>query len=125
MEHTELPDQAYFENLEKQVWNALVAGDGSADAALLDDGFLGVYSDGFAEKSGHVGQLQNGPTVRQFTMSDVRMATMGSDHVLLSYRADFCRVNSLTDEVMYVSSVWRKTFEIWRNIFSQDTPASD
>jgi len=125
MEQTELPDQAYFESLERQVWNALFVGDGGADAVLLDDGFLGVYSDGFAGKSDHVGQLKNGPTVCQFTISDVRMIAMGDDHVLLSYRADFKRVNELRGEAMYVSSVWRKMLDHWRNIFSQDTPASD
>ena len=47
--------------LERQVWDALVTGDINADAALLCDSFLGVYSDGFAQKADHTGQLISGP----------------------------------------------------------------
>ncbi len=49
------PDVAEILMLENSVWDALVTGDGQADAALLDDTFLGVYETGFSDKAGHVG----------------------------------------------------------------------
>lgn len=110
--------------LEMQVWEALVSGDGAADAKHLSDGFLGVYPDGFASKADHTGQLDTGPTVQRFEIEDTRIKHLGPDHVLLSYRATFTRTARTKAEVMYVSSIWERTDGTWINIFSQDTPAA-
>lgn len=107
---------------EKTVWDALVSGDIADDAKALDDGFLGVYSDGFATKTDHTGQLENGPTVDSYALTDTRVMALGSDHAMLSYRAVFRRKGRAGKEVMYVSSIWRRDADQWRNIFSQDTP---
>lgn len=112
-----------FLELEKTVWQALVTGDASVDAKMLEDGFLGVYDTGFSDKSGHVGQLSLGPTVAQYKLSDARLLELGEGVWLLAYKADFMRVGRDQPETMYVSSVWRKTTQGWRNIFSQDTAA--
>jgi hypothetical protein len=109
---------------ETRVWNALIAGDQSADAAALHHQFLGVYPDGFAAKSDHADQLANGPTVTKFGLSERRVKPLGRDHALLSYRADFTRVAQNSPETMYVSSIWQRTATGWINIFSQDTPAA-
>ena len=110
---------------EKRVWDALVSGDQAADAAALSDDFLGVYPDGFAEKADHTGQLDHGPTIRSFTLSDYRVRPLGADHAVRSYRAEFRRLSRSEDEVMYVSSIWQRQGVGWVNIFSQDTPAVD
>ncbi|MCK4711798.1 MAG: nuclear transport factor 2 family protein [Marinosulfonomonas sp.] len=115
---------AKFLELEETVWQALVTGDGAMDARMLEDGFLGVYDTGFSDKDGHVGQLNAGPTVAQFTLMDARLLVLGSGVVLLAYKAQFRRVGHDQHEMMYVSSVWRETAQGWRNIFSQDTAAS-
>lgn len=108
---------------EISVWDAFVLGDGEADKAALDSAFLGVYSDGFACKSDHVQQLANGPSVDVYALSELKVIQMGSDHAVLSYRADFTRIAHTVSEAMNVSSIWRRKGSSWTNIFSLDTPA--
>ncbi|HBQ35702.1 MAG TPA: DUF4440 domain-containing protein [Rhodobacteraceae bacterium] len=110
-----------FLKLENKIWQALVSGDSNVDQMMLEDGFLGVYSTGFSDKNGHVGQLQNGPTVTKYQIRQPKLLILTGDVVLLAYLADFWRVGSQTQESMYVSSIWRKSGLDWRNIFSQDT----
>lgn len=112
--------------LETQVWEALVRGDAAADAALLEDGFLGVYSIGFSDKAGHVGQLAGGPSVAHYRIEAPRLLDLGPEMTLLAYRATFTRAGAAEEaeeEAMYVSSLWRRGAQGWRNIFSQDTEA--
>jgi hypothetical protein len=111
--------------MEHAVWDALVSGDAAADGALLDPGFLGVYPTGFAGRADHVAQLAVGPTVAEYRISGAQVLTMGPDHALLAYRADYRRAGAATHEAMYVASVWRRDGAGWLNLFSQDTPASD
>jgi len=117
-------DQSLTEDLllwERRVWDALVSGDKAADEALIHPDFLGVYSDGFHGREAHAGQLDNGPTVESYSLSDARTLVVGPDHALLSYRASFRRAGKSEDEVMYVSSLWRRDGDGWVNLFSQDT----
>ena len=107
---------------ERRVWDALVAGNAQADSDALDGAFLGVYPDGFAGKSAHVGQLSDGPTVRRYEITDARMMRLGADHVLLAYKADYTRISANKPEEMLVSSIWRRSGGGWTNVFSQDTP---
>lgn len=119
------PDDPLYQAIfacEVQVWSALVSGDMAADAAALDETFLGVYPDGFAAKADHTGQLAQGPTVSDYAMSQVQVRPMGQDYALISYQATCQRINrpSMT---MFVSSIWQRKAAHWVNIFSQDTPA--
>lgn len=110
--------------LERAVWEALVAGDAAADAALLHPGFLGVYETGFGDHAEHVGQLSRGPTVARFQIRDARLLALAEDLVLLAYRADYLRAGPGAEpETMWVSSIWKHGSGGWRNIFSQDTAA--
>lgn len=109
---------------ETRVWDALVVGDPVADAAALHEGFLGVYTDGFAGKADHVGQVAQGPTVQSYVLTDCRVMALGADHAVLSYHAAFLRVGRDAPEAMYVSSIWQRAEQGWVNVFSQDTPAS-
>ncbi len=108
---------------ERHVWDALVSGDAAADNALLHDDFIGVYSDGFAARDAHIGQLSKGPTVASYTLHDITTKPLGEDHELICYRAVFQRLGRPQMETMYVSSIWQKRGNGWLNIFSQDTPA--
>jgi hypothetical protein len=110
-------------NLEWQVWEALVSGDADVDAASLADSFLGIYSDGFAVKADHVGQLAENPTVADYELSQTHFRTLGPDHCVLSYCATFVRAGHTASEVMYVTSIWEQSDGTWCNILSQDTPA--
>ncbi|UWR22851.1 nuclear transport factor 2 family protein [Sulfitobacter sp. S190] len=112
-----------IETCERAVWEALVAGDPAADAAALHDSFLGVYPDGFAGKDAHVSQLHDGPGVDHYTLTDIRVRAMGADYALISYRATYRRRGREAEETMFVSSIWQRYPQGWRNIFSQDTPA--
>ncbi len=107
---------------EASVWQALVDGDAATDAAALADEFLGIYGDGFADKSDHLAQLAGGPTIARFAIETARLLPAGPGHYLLAYRATYARPGA-ADEVMYVSSLCRFRAGAWRNIFSQDTPA--
>jgi len=119
------PDVAEILKLENSVWDALISGDGMADAILLDDAFLGVYETGYSNKAGHVAQLDDGPTVIRYRISDVRFLVPGDDLAILCYWAEYVRVGATKPEAMFVSSIWQRTGQVWRNIFSQDTAVGD
>jgi len=108
--------------LETSVWEALREGSGTADARLLSADFLGVYPTGFAGRDDHVGQLDDGPTVAEYAILEPRLLVLSKDHVVLAYRAEYCRPRSAEIESMYVSSVWSRRDGAWINVFSQDTP---
>ncbi|WP_413219743.1 DUF4440 domain-containing protein [Tritonibacter mobilis] len=124
---TSLPSDHLLRDLtscERQVWDALVQGDAAADAALLCKSFLGVYGTGFAGKADHTGQLEHGPTVQTYELSQLTARALGPGYAVLSYHARFQRCGHLTAEDMYVSSIWQRTDNGWVNIFSQDTAAA-
>ena len=110
--------------LEKKVWAALIAGDPVADGRMLSEDFLGVYPSGYSDKAGHCQQLENGPTMAAFSLSDTRLRVISEDAVLLSYRADYQPANSDAREVMFISSLWERQGDSWINTFSQDTPSA-
>jgi len=119
-------DVGDFLNFEQAVWRALCEGDMQADSALLADDFLGVYSSGRADKSAHVAQLRDGPTMSTFSLTDAQALALAEGIVLLTYRAKFVRHDLSSrkeSESMFVSSIWRKEGDTWRNVFSQDTDA--
>lgn len=111
---------------EHRVWAALVAGDAAADAALLAADFVGLYPDGYAGRDDHAGQLANGPTVQDYTLSDARVIELAPDLAILAYLAEYSRPGGAKVERMWVSSTWRRVgLEPqmgWINLFSQDTP---
>lgn len=121
---TEIDLMQTLQCCETSVWDALVDGNADADNAALHSDFLGVYSDGFASKADHVGQLANGPSVARYSLADFQLKALGGEHAILSYRADFLRTGTDDPETMYVSSIWQRDPAGWINIFSQDTPAS-
>jgi hypothetical protein len=121
------PDLPEVLDLERQVWEALVRGDQSADAKLLHADFLGVYPSGFAGRDQHVQQLDTGPSIAAFEMHDARLVVLKPDTVLLAYLAVFRRPTAQVDEPsrrMYVWSLWQHFPEGWLNVFSQDTDAA-
>ncbi len=107
---------------EHRVWRALVAGDAAADAALLAEGFVGLYPDGFAGREDHAGQLAAGPTVRSYALDEARAIPLAPGLAILAYRASYTRPAGGPAERMWVSSVWRREGAGWINLFSQDTP---
>lgn len=114
-----------FIELESHVWQALVAGDGEADRSLLAESFLGVYPTGFADRAGHAAQLEAGPTVERYEMTDARLRQVSNDAYLLSYLAGYVRPHGTGEgqrEQMYISSLWERDGDRWVNTFSQDTP---
>lgn len=113
-----------LEPYERAVWSALQTGDPSADRALLSSDFLGAYPDGFHGRDAHAGQLDAGPTVGTYTLSQLQARALGPDHGLLTYQADYTRPGVPEIHTMYVSSLWQRTETGWTNIFSQDTPAA-
>lgn len=130
--------RAEIEQLERRVWDALVTGDADADRELLAADFVGLYPTGFADRQDHVGQLQAGPTVADYRLTEQRIVVVGPEAALLCYRADYRRVGSDPaddragsdpaddraggTETMYVSSLWCRRNGSWLNVFSQDTP---
>lgn len=109
-------------SLEEGVWQAFVAGDPDADAALLDDGFVGVYASGFSNKAEHVAPLRAGPAAVRYALDQARLVWAEPGAGLLSYRAQWLRPGAERSETMYISSLWLHRDGQWRNLFSQDTP---
>lgn len=107
---------------EIRVWQALVAGDAAADAALLAPGFLGLYPDGYAGRADHAAQLAGGPTVAGYEITEALALPLGEGLALLAYRASYTRPAGGPAERMWVSSIWRQEGGGWINLFSQDTP---
>jgi len=110
-----------FLALESTVWQALVDGDPAADAAALSDDFLGVYPSGFAGRTAHAAQLEDGPTVVSYALSQARLLALSPSMVMLAYRADYARPGA-EPAAMYISSLWCERDGTWVNVFSQDTP---
>jgi len=110
--------------LETKVWQALVTGDTLADSQLLTVDFLGVYPSGFATKAEHCGQLNEGPVMRSFSLSQAQLKIISPEAVLLSYCARYQRANCAQEEGMYITSLWQRSAKGWLNSFSQDTPAA-
>ena len=120
------PDHALMADLihcETNVWEALVTGDMARDATALDAAFLGVYPDGVAGRDAHAEQLRAGPTIRRYALDQARVMELGRDHALLSYRAIYQRPATPAEEIMYVTSIWKRDGAGWISVFSQDTPA--
>ncbi|WP_435661018.1 DUF4440 domain-containing protein [Leisingera caerulea] len=119
---TDGPRLAEFLALETKVWEALAASDPAADARMLTEDFLGVYPSGFSDKASHCAQLQNGPVMADYRLSDAQMRVLTPEAVLLSYRAAYRPAGSGDWKQMLISSLWEKDEHGWRNSFSQDTP---
>ena len=117
-----MTDVNFFVELERGVWDALVAGDPEADRAALANTFVGVYPTGFADADDHAGQLAGGPTVATYAIEEARVLHVTDGHAMLSYLATYRRPGRDADEQMYVSSLWSLVERRWINVFSQDTP---
>lgn len=114
-----------FIELESRVWNALVAGDPEADAAMLTDDFVGIYGTGVSGKTEHRQQLENGPIVEHYEILEPRIKVISGRSVMLSYLAEWTRPGNPKLERMYVSSLWQESDGEWKNSFSQDTIVAD
>lgn len=117
-----MPDVETLLELEHAVWRALVDGDPDADERCLSDDFVGVYPNGYADRSDHVSQLVDGPTVDEYELRDARVVAVTDHAALLVYRAVYRRPGRKVREEMYVSSLWCRRAGRWVNTFSQDTP---
>jgi hypothetical protein len=118
-------DVDQFLQLETAVWDTLVTGDVEGDARFLADHFLGVYGSGFAGKADHLNQLEAGPVVAWYELSEARIQTLAEEVVLLAYRAEsaWYKDGKAGDKkTMYVTSIWQRFDGVWKNVFSQDTP---
>jgi len=122
-----LPAIEFFVQLETKVWDALARGDADADRELLTTDFVGLYTTGFADRSMHAAQLDDGPTVNSYSISEARLLPVSATAVMLCYRADYRPIRDGAagdDETMYISSLWTERDGRWLNSFSQDTPAN-
>lgn len=108
--------------LETELWEALRTG--KAPDGTRDADFLGVSAGGLNHGDGQVRSFGDAPTVETYRLEDARLKSFGPDHALLVYRANYTRPGGDIEEVMYVSSVWRRNGSGWANVFSQDTPES-
>jgi hypothetical protein len=63
----------------------------------------------------------------RYELSQARIMTLSQDLVLLAYRADWVPNDAAENrvETMYITSIWRREGDAWRNVFSQDTPADE
>jgi hypothetical protein len=62
-----------------------------------------------------------------YSITDTRLIHVSAADVMLCYRADYRRIQDGrpgSNETMYISSLWTERDGRWRNVFSQDTPAT-
>jgi hypothetical protein len=95
----ERPTVQQFVILESQVWDAFVAGDSEADARVLADNFIGVYSTGFSNRAEHCAPLRDGPIAQRYEIRDPRILVLSDSLVMLMYLAVWERANSAPDSV--------------------------
>lgn len=118
----------FFLSLEERVWQALQSGDAEADRVLLSGKFLGVYPSGLSDRAGHAEQLDSGPSIADYRLSEARCVEVCPGAYLLVYRADYCRITQVgvsNEQAMWVSSLWRQQQDDWCCAFSQDTPIDE
>lgn len=113
-------DLSFFVALEHQVWEALQRGDAAADARLLADKFLGVYDSGIESKAQHVARAAKGPAVSHFELESPRWLSLSAGLALLAYKARWTDAAGRS-RAAFISSLWERGSDGWRNIFSQDT----
>lgn len=117
-----------FIEYEKEVWEAFCTGDELRDKTALTEDFLGVYETGYSDREAHCAQLRNGPIASSYELSEERLMPLSEDIVLLTYLATWKRQlpeGAGPEEKMYISSIWKRNGDDWKNIFSQDTPMAD
>jgi hypothetical protein len=78
------PTQADLEAKERAVYDAIKAKNWDAFAALLDEGFVIVGSDGTHDKAGTVEYLKK-YDLTEYTLSDVRFLKVDADLAILTY----------------------------------------
>lgn len=118
------------ERIRKQeigVWEALIKKNKAADQNLLAEDFVGVYKDGFGNRTQHVGQIDEEYEVTEYRLEDVRVLQISEDSAMIVYRAT-CRATGTwandCAQPMYISSLWMNRNTEWVNVFSQDTSAA-
>lgn len=119
-------DKNHFISLETKVWDALVNGDIETEKQLIADDFLGIYETGFSDKDEYLSQLEDGPSIEWYKISNSRIILEGATSAALTYQADFISsINreSKIKETMYVTSIWSLRNGKWVNTLSQDTLA--
>lgn len=116
------PSLSEILELEERVWQALVTGDAALDHSMLSEDFLGVYPSGFADRSAHTSQLEQGPSMQAYRLGDAQLRRISPEAVLLSYRAEYQAAGTEVWDAMLISSLWEQRDDGWINTFSQDTP---
>jgi len=110
-----------FINLEKKIWEAFINGNYEQDLRYLDNNFLGVYSSGYSNRTEHAEPLKKSPIAIKYEMSDIKLLHLADNCYLLAYYVEWVRKSNNQTEKMYVSSIWQKVENQWKNTFSQDS----
>jgi hypothetical protein len=121
------PDDQFFIEKEKEVWEALKHKDKEAANRLLAEDFVGMYDFGFFTKLEWVKQIDEQYTLDDYTMRDIKLLHPSPKVALLLYTAtckgtgewaEFC------SHASRISDLWVERDGSWLDLFSQDTIAT-
>ncbi len=114
------PQASYFRQLEERLIQPNVRQSVDELAALLADSFVEFGSSGrIYHKQDIIAALQS-ETVSQITISDFQMQKLGTEIVLVTYKATRQTFTAAAHSLR--SSIWQCISGQWQIVFHQGTP---
>ncbi len=115
--------QSVLEQREKAVWESFKNKDKKALADLLADEYTGVFVDGQGEHDKRSAvEAMNHVTIRDYSLSDFKLSSLGTNAALLRYNASGNFSNAQGQEVkLEVANIWVKREERWQSVRCQVT----
>jgi RNA polymerase sigma factor (sigma-70 family) len=113
--------------LEKRAWEAAKNKDVATLRKTCASDFLAVYSDGTRLTLDEYCKALSLIDLKKYSLSDVRLLSLGPDAAVLIYQADTHSVvlGATLKERTQMSSIWVRRDGEWRNVFAQETPIED
>jgi hypothetical protein len=113
--------------LEKRVWEASKKKDVEGLRQICAEDFVAIYSDGSRLTLDEFCQALPLFEIKRYSLSDVRLLSLGPDAAVLIYKAESQTVFlwETLKERTQVSSTWVRRNGEWRNVFSQETPIEE
>lgn len=109
--------------LEKRVWEATKKKDTKTLRKLCVEEYCAILSDGTQLTRDEICDLLPIVEISSYSMSDVRLISLGSDAAILTYKAKSQTIilGEKVDEETRIASTWTRRNGEWQNVFYQET----
>jgi RNA polymerase sigma factor (sigma-70 family) len=113
--------------LEKGVWEMTRKKDGAGLRKVCTKDFLTIHSDGSRLTLDEVCDALPFIDIKSYSLSDVRLISLGPDAAVLVYKAASETVfwGMPWRELTEISSTWVRREGAWRSVFTQETPIEE